>query len=201
MRVALIAAAVALASSPAPASPSCMTQSEARAKFPTAHLWWHGPNRCWDATPSRRHLAQRIKAKEPRKAPGDAQAEREAPEAKPFDAGKKPGWAHEPRWRDAMSRMRPEDMAGVEAPAAARATASAVALEAAATRPNFWDRWVDIAQRAPPVAGKAGPADLAADAREVEPIVTPVRVMLALLALVLTLGVFELLRRPARRTD
>ena len=29
------------------ATPSCMTQDEARVKFPRAHLYWHGPKHCW----------------------------------------------------------------------------------------------------------------------------------------------------------
>lgn len=26
----------------------CLTQSQARAKYPGKWLYWHGPNRCWD---------------------------------------------------------------------------------------------------------------------------------------------------------
>src|SRR5712691_8474984 len=124
MRVAVIVVAIALASasSPAYSSPSCMTQSEARTKFPKEHLWWHGPNHCWDATPSRRYFAQRIK-KEPKQ---DAKAERDAAEEKKPD-DKKPGWSHASRWREAMSRMRSEDMLELKAPA--RATASADVVE------------------------------------------------------------------------
>src|SRR5437868_13125459 len=81
MRVFVIAAVVALASSPALASPSCMTQSEARQKFPTQHLWWHGRNHCWDATPSRTQLSKRIKASDSRSVARetsiDAEADRE----------------------------------------------------------------------------------------------------------------------------
>lgn len=189
MRVAIIAAAIALASSPAFASPSCMTQSEARAKFPKEHLWWHGPKRCWDATPpSRRRLAERNKAREQR-------AVQVAPQATRETMDEKKSWSHAPRWHDAMSRMRPGDLPDAAVSASAGASVDAVA----APRTNFWDRWVDIAQRVPPEAARAQPADLAADARTVEPIVTPLRVMLALLVLLLALGAFELMvRRPAR---
>jgi len=174
-----------------------MTQNEARAKFPKEHLWWHGPNRCWDATPSRRYFAQRIK-KEPKQ---EAKAERDAveekkPEEKKPDA-KKPGWSHATRWREAMSRMRSEDVLDLNAPA--RATASADVVEVpSAPRINWRDRWVEIAQRIPPGAARPDPADLAADARGAEPLVTPIRVMLALLVLLLTLGALELIRRPSR---
>jgi hypothetical protein len=32
-------------------SSACMTESEARAKFPKAHLYWHGSEHCWDDSP------------------------------------------------------------------------------------------------------------------------------------------------------
>lgn len=35
------------------AAPGCMTKSEARAKWPTRHIWWHGGDRCWDDNPGR----------------------------------------------------------------------------------------------------------------------------------------------------
>jgi hypothetical protein len=201
MRVAIIAAAIALASSPALASPSCMTQSEARAKFPTTHLWWHGEGHCWDATPpTRQRLAQRIKARKTKPAESEARAEREAVEEKRLDERKRPAQADGPRWRSAMSRMRPEDMVDMQAPARASASASAEPVEAPVPRTNFWDRWVEIAQRAPPIVDKTGPSDIAADARVAEPIVTPMRVMLALLVLVLTIGAAELLLRRERRS-
>src|SRR5690348_1693477 len=115
MRVAIIVVAIVLVSSPALASPSCMTQSEARAKFVTSHLYWHGPNRCWDATPpSRQRLAQRNKAREAKPALREADAERE-----PVEEKKPSHSSNETRWRQAMSRARPEDLAGVTASAKA----------------------------------------------------------------------------------
>lgn len=202
MRIAISTSAIALllASSPAFASPSCMTQSEARAKFPTSHLWWHGPNRCWDATPGRVQLSNRARARESKPAEPEQQAVRSAPEEQPGDVRRKLE-AHAARWRDAMSKMRPDDTPerGASARAEASIGAPNLAPSEAATpaRSNFWDRWVEIAPRAPPLAGKAGPADLAADA---EAIVTPVRVMLGLLVLVLAFGAAELLLRRERQS-
>ena len=195
MRVAifLAASALALASSPAISSPSCMTQAEARAKFPAQHLWWHGANRCWDATPGRRQLAKRIEAR--KEASSEPRAESEAlPEAK------KPAVSNERRWRDALSRMRPEDFAGSLGPARAEASADPSGTPSAPPRANFFERWVDIVQRVPPMPDRAMPADIAADARGAEPMVTPARVMLGLLVLILTLGFYELLRRPTNRS-
>jgi hypothetical protein len=31
----------------------CMTETEARRAYSTSHLYWHGPDHCWDATPGR----------------------------------------------------------------------------------------------------------------------------------------------------
>ena len=33
---------------PAVGSPNCMTKEEARKAFPRDHIYWHGPQRCWD---------------------------------------------------------------------------------------------------------------------------------------------------------
>ncbi len=167
MRVAifLTAGALAFASLPAIASPSCMTQAEARAKFPTQHLWWHGPNRCWDATPNRRQLAKRIEAK--KEASIEPRAEPEAlPEAKKACRIQ----------RATLARCdvahAPEDFAGSLGPARAEASADPSGTPAP-PRMNFFERWVDIVQRAPPLPDKAAPGDLAADARSAEPLVTP----------------------------
>ena len=196
MRVAIVVVAVSLASLPALASPSCMTQSEARQKFPKEHLWWHGPNRCWGATPpSRQRLAQRIRARETRQAVREAEPEREAvEETKPSRS------ASDNKWREAMSRARPEDLAGSTSVAGSAQAEVTLAPVAAAPPGTDWrERWVEIVQRVPPIVDQAGPADLAADARAAEPLVTPTRVMLALLVLLLAFGTFELVvRRPGR---
>jgi hypothetical protein len=204
MRIVMIAAVIVLASSQAQASPSCMTQSEARAKFPTAHLWWHGPNRCWDATPSRTQLSKRIKASDTRQASREALAEQEPPQEKiaqgkiaqsTIGLERKPqNWAHESRWREAMSRMLPEDEPRVETPAQAGAQtqASSTPLPPSAPSMNWRERWIDMPASERRATGQVGPADVAANA---ETIVTPTRVMLALLAVVLTLGFVELVFR------
>jgi hypothetical protein len=43
-----MAVAIMMGSSLAYGSPACMTQSEARAKFPKAHLYWHASEHCWN---------------------------------------------------------------------------------------------------------------------------------------------------------
>jgi hypothetical protein len=209
MRIVMIAAVTVLASSQAQASPACMTQSEARTKFPTAHLWWHGPNRCWDTTPSRTQLSKRIKPSDTRQASREALAGQEPPQEKIAQEKLGPGkiahatigsekrpqnWAHESRWREAMSRMLPEDEPRVEtrAQAPAQAQASSNPLPPPAPSMNWRERWIDMPASERRAAGQVGPADVAANA---EPVVTPTRVMLALLAVVLTLGFVELVFR------
>ena len=182
MRVTLIVVAIAFASSPSLASKSCMTMSEARAAFGAVHLYWHGAGHCWDATPPRQQLAKRAPAKEPKAV---------APEA---GEAKTPAiWAHDRRWREAMSAMLPDDAPRLRTPPPALASD---AVEAPAPRPHWGDRWVDITPRLPPFPDRIEPAELAAGAeRDDEPIVTPPRVLLALLAVVLMLGIVEILFR------
>lgn len=202
MRIAVIAVAIAVVSSPSQASPSCMTQAEARKHFGARHLYWHGPNRCWDATPGRRILAQRARMKERPLVERDAAQqikvqETGSPEKKPLER-KPPGWTHESRWREAMSKMLPEDLAAMQPPARVLAGSDPVRMPPPGM--NWRDRWVDVAQRAPPVVNTSSPVELStAAAASVEPMVTPTRVILTFLAVLLTLAVIEILFRVSNR--
>jgi len=44
----ILAVAIMIGPSLAYGSPACMTESEARAKFPKAHLYMHGSEHCWN---------------------------------------------------------------------------------------------------------------------------------------------------------
>jgi hypothetical protein len=59
--LAIMAAAVILliAIAAAAATPACMTEGEARATFPRAHLYWHGQHHCWDNRGPLRPVATR----------------------------------------------------------------------------------------------------------------------------------------------
>jgi hypothetical protein len=220
MRVALIVVAIAMVSSPSLASPSCMTLSEARARHGNAHLYWHGPGRCWDASPGRRQLAKRIKVREREPAEADVDPNKAVPkavsriepkaESRPVEAKKpaaglaanpaeKPAanpasWAHETRWREAMSKMLPEDAPVARAHASAE-SAPATLPASPSPRADWHERWVDVAAAVPPIVDKSEPADLVASARRADSKVTPLRVMLALLTLVLSLGIIEIVFR------
>ena len=207
MRIAVIAVAIVMVSSPSLASPSCMTMAEARAAFGNKHLWWHGPNRCWDATPSRRRLAERSKVKVPKQAARDTQVDKQAVQTI-AEEKKPPGWTHESRWREAMSKMLPEDVAALQQPPA-RAQASIETSDVplprfempiAPPRTNWRDRWVEVVPSVPSVADKPSAVVFStAAAPEAEPMLTPTRVILALLAMLLTLALVEILFRTTHR--
>src|ERR1700730_3805438 len=137
MRTAAIFLFVLLAASPAHASKSCMTMTKARTQFATSHLYWHGPDHCWDATAPQHRIVRRVKPKE--------QQQTEAEDTTPVIAAQDDTVParREPKWRNAMSEMLPADTPGV-----ASALPSLPAI--AASGLNWLDRWVDVAQVAPP---------------------------------------------------
>jgi hypothetical protein len=176
MRVAVIVVGLVVVSTPSQASKSCMTQAEARQQFATSHLYWHGSGHCWDAmTPSRR-VVHRV----------HREAQRDAPEPN----------NPEPKWREAMSEMLTDD----PSPALRTPPESSWAYdanEAPSPGVNWENRWVEIAQvNATFASDKAGQEAASPNApHKIEPIFTPVRLLLAFLALVLTLALIETLFR------
>lgn len=60
--------AVLLVPAPARAEEECMTKEQARVRWPTAHIYWHGPDRCWDnrAGGGRRYAARAEEVARPR---------------------------------------------------------------------------------------------------------------------------------------
>lgn len=188
MRTATVFIFVLLAASPAHASKSCMTMAEARAQFSTSHLWWHGPNHCWDATPPAHRIVRRIK-------PGEQQAGEVIPPAVAAQDNAVPA-RREPKWRDAMSEMLPADAPGFGAPPSLPTIAK--------TGINWLDRWVDVAQVAPLSLLRRDPGAATAEAspaagQKADPMVTPVRLILIFLSIVVILAVIELLFRNTIR--
>lgn len=51
----IVLAALIFTLTRASASSSCMTKREARGEWPRAHIYWHGPDRCWDRHRGRWH--------------------------------------------------------------------------------------------------------------------------------------------------
>jgi hypothetical protein len=186
MRTAVIFLFVLLAASPAHASKSCMTMAEARTQFATSHLYWHGPNHCWDATAPQHRIVRRVKPKE--------QQQAESEDTTPVIAAQDdtvPA-TREPKWRNAMSEMLPADTPGL-----ASALPSLPAIATAVI--NWLDRWVDVAQVAPPSFFRRdtelAAAEVSPSGQKADPMVTPLRLILVFLSIVVILAVIELLFR------
>ena len=122
MRVAVIVVSMLVVTAPSEASKSCMSKTEARQHFGSVHIYWHGEDHCWDATPTRRHhLIHKVQQK--------------------IDQPKiaRPKIA-QPKWHDSMSEMLPEEP--VQTPWINRW----LDIEPA----PIVSRWVDIVPVAPP---------------------------------------------------
>lgn len=124
MRVAFFGAAFIVASIsaltvPSQASSSCMSKSEARQHYGSVHIYWHGPDHCWDATPGRHREVRKNQSDI------DRQVQR---------------GSRRSDWRQAMSEMLPDDVPAQTSDArGAGSTASA----------SWLDRWIDIVQVVP----------------------------------------------------
>jgi hypothetical protein len=135
MRVALFVVSLLVMASPSRASESCMSMSEARDHFPSAHIYWHGANHCWNTTPSRYRQAEGIRAKTNRQAPQESQ-----------EHGQERN--QEPKWPEAMSDMLP-DRPSAKPNGAEPSQGDGENSDAAVGGANWLDRWVDVAQIVP----------------------------------------------------
>jgi hypothetical protein len=176
MRVAVIVVTVLVVTTPSIASRSCMSKTEARQHFSSTHIYWHGPDHCWDARPPRHH---RIQAR--RKTLIQEVKRKSDPQSDP------------PQWRGSMSAMLLDDE-----PVQSLRTPASLDVEShenddAVIGTPWADRWVDI-----------GPSQSPLVARRVPPvvehksvlIVSPYDVLaLAFIAFVLTLGTIGALYR------
>ena len=202
MRVAMIVVTILAATTPLEAAQSCMSKTEARQHFGAVHIYWHGLDHCWDATPGR-HQIRRVQRRTPT---DEAQAKPEQPkrEESKLDQSKldqpkldqpkldqskfDQSRFDQSKWRDSMSEMLPDsDLAQAlkarrdaprdendNAATAAPSTNRLVDLESS----PLVSRWVDIAQVVrPPIIE-----------RRSEPLVAPRSAVLMLVAFVLILG-------------
>jgi hypothetical protein len=90
MRVAVFCALILMVATPLEASESCMSMTEARQHFGLVHIYWHGADHCWDASPGRRqrHITHTVASKPDQRKWRDARSEmvpdaREASESSP----------------------------------------------------------------------------------------------------------------------
>jgi hypothetical protein len=178
MRVAAIVVTLLVVSSPALASESCLSMAEARRQFPDVHIYWHGPDHCWDATAAQRHQIHRVQRRTPVR---EVQQKIDQPktdlsetdlsqtdQSKTDQSKTDQSKTDQSKWRDAMSAMLPDDGPAqrLEASRDARQDGTNDAAAGAPWTDRWVDieqspvvaRWVDIPQVAPPPIGepKAG---------------------------------------------
>jgi hypothetical protein len=157
MRVAVFVVLVLVVSTPSQASQSCMTKTEARQHFASTHIYWHGPDHCWDATSTRGHhqIAHRVQRK-----------------------------IDQPKWRDAMSAMSPNQTPTILSNVPVQAPPVDLRAEVG---PSLIDaRWVDFAQVPQSIIE-----------RKPEPAVMPrgVLLVLAFIAFAVTVAIIDVLFR------
>jgi hypothetical protein len=174
MRIGVIVVSMLVLTTSSEASKSCMTKTEARQHFGSVHIYWHGNDHCWDATPTRRH--HRIHAVRQKIRLHTVQEKNQ-----------------QPKWHDSMSEMLP-----AEAPVQAPLVARQVDIEPPPSSPSpppppqisIAERWVDIVQVAPPLA-----------IRKPEPMVTPRGVVMVIIIITLTLAIVMIFEQPRSRRD
>ncbi len=177
MRVAVIVVSMFVVATPSHASNDCMSKAEARQHFGSVHIYWHGPEHCWDASPGRHRVAQRSRHN------SDRHAQRED---------------HPAKWREALSELLPVN-ASAQAPETSISDPYDVS-DATAPRTDWQDRWVDVVQVVPPTASSRKPEAVSASPtierrHEQEPLVSASSVVLVFLGLTLTVVIVEVLFR------
>lgn len=178
MRVAVIVV-IMMVATPSIASQSCLSQTEARKHFASAHLYWHGPGHCWDATVPRHHQIQVRKKSLIREAQRD---------------NDRPKWQDS---QDSMSAMSPD-----HGPVRSFRTPTSWEVsrqeEEAVTATPWTDRWVEIRPPQSPLVARpvrvvqVSPAPVI-EHKSVQMISTQNVVVLAFLAFMLTLGMIGVL--------
>jgi hypothetical protein len=183
MRVAMIIAVVLVSTTPSEASKSCMTKADARQHFGSVHIYWHGPNHCWDATPTRRHATRTVQRK--------TSTREVKPKTPTREVTRK---VDRPKWRDSMSEML-ADSAPVQS-IATSADARRYGNDGAVAGTPWIDRWTDIessplAARWVDIAPVERPPIIE---RKAERLVRPPGVVLVFIVfVVLALGTIEVL--------
>jgi hypothetical protein len=138
MRVAVIFVAMIAMATPSQASDSCMGKAEARRHFGGVHIYWHGANHCWDATPVRLRQASRVER---------PHAQRRVQEEQPA------------KWRNARSEMNADSEPALPVKDLIERS------EATLTKVNWSDRWVDVTQTAPLSLARTAPVLALPDSR------------------------------------
>jgi hypothetical protein len=203
MRVAAIVVTLLVVSSPALASESCLSMAEARRQFPDIHIYWHGPDHCWDATAAQRHQIHRVQRRTPVREVQQkidqpktdlSQTDQSKTDQSKTDLSETdPSKTDQFKWRDAMSAMLPDGGPAqrLEASRDARQDGTNDAAAGAPWTDRWVDieqspvvaRWVDIPQVAPPPIGEP----------KAELLITPGGVVLVCVVFWLALGTIGVL--------
>jgi hypothetical protein len=179
MRIGVIVVSMLVLTTSSQGSESCMTKTEARQHFGSVHIYWHGKDHCWDATSTRQH--HRIHTVRQKKQIDTVQ---QTVQQK----------IHQPSWHDSMSEMLPDE-APVRTPwvapeAAVRTPWAAPRVDIEPPQISMAERWVDIAQVAPPRI-----------IRKPEPMVTPRGVVMVIIIITLTLAIVMIFEQPRSRRN
>jgi hypothetical protein len=176
VRVAVFVVSMLVVITPSEASKSCMSTTEARQHFGSVHIYWHGPEHCWDATPTRRHH-QIHDVRQKTDQPKWRETMSISPKEEPV-----------PKWREAMSVSPKEEPVKT----------------AVDTEPSpVASRWVDIVQVVPlsvirkPEPMVAPPPVM----REPEPRVAPRGFVIMIIVVTLTLAIVMILEGPISRRN
>jgi hypothetical protein len=202
MRVAVMVVVMFAVTTPLQAAQSCMSKTEARKHFSSSHIYWHGPDHCWDATPVHRHGVHGVRRHTPSRE-ADRKHDRPEPDQSQLDDQSKPDQSKPDqskpdrfKWRESMSAMLPDANQPLRAARDARADAAENAATGTLTSSDhdgnaapspIASRWVDIVQVTPSPVIESKP----------EPPGALNGVVLVLIAFVVTTGTVMVLFRFA----
>jgi hypothetical protein len=133
MRVAMIVVTMLAVTTPSEASRSCMSKTEARQQYGSVHIYWHGPDHCWDAMPTRHRQIQA------RQSPPIQEVQQKS---------------DQPKWRDSMSAMLPDDEPVQTNRLPTSGDAERRENDDAVTGAPWADRWVDIGPSQSPLVAR-----------------------------------------------
>lgn len=170
MRVTVVVVSTLMMVTSSEASQSCMSKAEARQHFGSVHIYWHGPDHCWDATPTQRHQIRRSQPKN-----------------------------DQPKWQNSLSQMlqgdEPVQTLRARRPEDVRQHPSNTAADGAA----WSDRWVDIEPTQIPILARWVDIDQVIPSpiaeRKPERKIQPRGVIWVFIAIVLALAIIEILFR------
>jgi len=177
MRVAVIVVFVSVLTTASEASKSCMSKTEARQHFGSVHIYWHGADRCWDASPTSPRY--QIQARQ-------IHLIHEVPQKR-----------DQPKWHDSMSKMLADD----EPEEPTSFNVGHPENDDAVGMP-WINRWVDIGPADHPLEARwvdipHQNMPLSVIQRKPEPMISPHVVLLMLIAvtIALTLATIEIVFR------